>query len=111
MEDTILCFVTVPCGVRLSMQTVCAAVDLRNVIIRHSSPQPARRHRPEGGYQRLAGGRQAGGSARHALADHSPPPSPGGDLSVLGLREARALISDARRIPMIYYLYSISHVV
>lgn len=41
MEDTRLCFVTVPCGspcgVRLSMQTVCAAVDLRNVIIRHSS--------------------------------------------------------------------------
>ena len=29
----------------------------------------------------------------------------GGDLSVLGPREARALISDARRIPMIYYLY------
>ena len=29
----------------------------------------------------------------------------GGDLSVLGPREARALISDARCIPMIYYLY------
>ena len=29
----------------------------------------------------------------------------GGDLSVLGPREARALISDARRIPMIYYLF------
>ena len=32
--------------------------------------QPARRHRPEGGYQRLAGG-----SARQALADHNPLPS------------------------------------
>ena len=29
----------------------------------------------------------------------------GGDLSVLGPRAARALISDARRIPMIYYLF------
>ena len=29
----------------------------------------------------------------------------GGDLSVLGPREARALISDARHIPMIYYLF------
>ena len=67
--------------------------------------QPARRHRPEVGYQRLAGG-----SARHALADHFPAADAalaltGGDLSVLGPREARALISDVRLIPMIYYLY------
>ena len=56
------------------------------------------------GWQAAVLGRRLPITARFPAADAALALA-GGDLSVLGPRKARALISDARRIPMIYYLY------